>query len=74
MQAAAAEENKEDESQREPNDWRNYGVQFPDYQDVLKSSEPPRHKYTIHLHRAMYTDELFELYQRYEMHVHKKER
>ena len=48
--------------------------QYKDYQDVLKSNEPPRHKYTIHLHRAMYTDELYELYKRYEMHVHKKER
>jgi arginyl-tRNA--protein-N-Asp/Glu arginylyltransferase len=32
-----------------------------------------KHKYTIELHRCKYTDELKELYAKYEKHVHKKE-
>lgn len=63
------------EAELEQNDWRNYVVQFPDYQDKEQSSsQPPKHKYTIHLHRAMFTEELFEMYKRYELAVHKKER
>ena len=31
-------------------------------------------KYTIQIHRAMFTDEFFALYKRYELAVHKKER
>ena len=49
--------------------------QFADYND--KSSNhvaEPKHKYTIHLHRAMFTDELFDIYKRYELAVHEKER
>ena len=38
------------------------------------SKGAPAHNYTIHLHRAMFTDELFDLYKRYELAVHKKER
>ena len=34
----------------------------------------PKHKYTIHLHRAVFTEELYALYKRYESHVHKKEK
>jgi len=28
----------------------------------------------MHLHRAMFTDELYQLYKKYELAVHKKER
>jgi arginyl-tRNA--protein-N-Asp/Glu arginylyltransferase len=35
---------------------------------------PQKIKYTIHIHRAMYTDEFFDLYKRYELAVHGKER
>jgi arginyl-tRNA--protein-N-Asp/Glu arginylyltransferase len=34
----------------------------------------PKHVYTIELHRAMFTEELYELYIRYEKAVHKKDR
>lgn len=33
----------------------------------------PKHVYTIEFHRALYTDELFEVYQAYEKAVHKKD-
>lgn len=52
-------------------------IQFEDYKDAKQTAAnwaAPAHKYTIHLHRAMYTDELFDLYKRYELAVHKKER
>ena len=62
----------------DPNYYKNYIEPFPDYQDSnlasQLASEPPKHKYTIHLHRAVFTDEVFELYKRYELAVHKKER
>lgn len=62
--------------EKDPNDWRNYIVPFEDYleKDIHVSKEPPKHKYTIHLHRAMFTEEIFEVYKRYELAVHKKER
>lgn len=34
----------------------------------------PKHHYTIELHRAVFTEELFEVYQKYEKAVHKKDR
>lgn len=34
----------------------------------------PKHKYEITIHRALFTEELFELYNKYEIAVHKKER
>ena len=34
----------------------------------------PKHVYTIELRQAVYTDETFDIYNRYEKHVHKKER
>ena len=34
----------------------------------------PKHVYTIELHRAVYTDELYEMYSKYEKAVHNKER
>jgi arginyl-tRNA--protein-N-Asp/Glu arginylyltransferase len=36
--------------------------------------ENPKHHYEIEFHRALFTEELFEVYTRYEMAVHKKER
>mgnify|MGYP001572356019 CR=1 FL=1 len=32
----------------------------------------PKHIYTIEFNRAMYTDEIFEVYRKYELAVHKK--
>lgn len=32
------------------------------------------HAYTIELHKAMFTEELYELYDKYEKAIHKKER
>jgi len=34
----------------------------------------PKHEYTIELHKALYTEELFGVYERYEKAVHKKDR
>ena len=34
----------------------------------------PAHVYTIEFHRALYTEELYDLYSKYELAVHKKER
>ncbi len=34
----------------------------------------PKHIYTIEIHRALFTEELYELYQKYEKFVHNKER
>ena len=46
-----------------------------EYGDTNREFVPaPKHKYTIHLHRAVFTEELYALYKRYELHVHKKER
>ena len=34
----------------------------------------PKHEYTIELHRAVYSDDLFQVYKAYEQDVHGKER
>ena len=34
----------------------------------------PKHNYTIEIHKAMFTEELYDLYKRYEIAVHKKDR
>ena len=34
----------------------------------------PKHLYTIELHRAVFTEELYSVYRKYELAVHKKER
>lgn len=34
---------------------------------------PLKNRYTIELHRAMYTDELFEVYKRYEKAIHNRD-
>ena len=54
--AQAAASCLQDESEREPNDWRNYVEQFPDYQEKeVPHDKEPKHKYTINIHRAMFT-------------------
>ena len=67
------DEEEAEEQMREANDWRNYVIEFTEYQ-VPRLKSPPKHRYTIHLHRAVYTEELFEVYKRYELAVHGKER
>lgn len=39
-----------------------------------KPISKPKHLYQIEIHKALYTEELYELYRRYELAVHKKER
>ena len=59
----------------DPNFYKHYVDQFEEYGDVNRDFVPvPQHKYTIHLHRAMFTEELYEVYKKYEKHVHKKDR
>jgi arginyl-tRNA--protein-N-Asp/Glu arginylyltransferase len=55
----------------DPNDYRNYIKPFLD-EEVSKGKH--KVKYTIHIHRAMFNPELYELYKKYELAVHKKER
>ena len=50
----------------EQNHYSNYLDMMEDYADKTVSDEPPKHKYTITLHRAMFTTELYELYRKYE--------
>lgn len=47
---------------------------FDDYGEKEVHNDTPKHKYTISIHRAMFTNELYELYLKYEKHVHKKDR
>ena len=51
-------------------DWKDYLEAHIEYKPVSN----PKHCYEIELHRALYTDELYDVYKRYEMAVHKKER
>jgi arginyl-tRNA--protein-N-Asp/Glu arginylyltransferase len=51
-------------------DWKDYLEAHVEYKPVSE----PKHCYEISLHRALYTDELYEVYKKYEMAVHKKER
>ena len=56
----------------DPNFYKHYIDQLYDYGDRHRQYVPePKHKYTIHLHRAVFTEELYALYKRYEKHVHK---
>ena len=83
-QAAGNQEKEKDEDEKQeepyvetdPNYYTNYGVPYEDYQDAFFKSfkGKPKHKYTMEIHRAMYNDEMFELYKRYELAVHNKER
>lgn len=54
-----------------PNDYKNYIDAF--YPDI-ETSKPNKVKYTLHIQRAVFTDEAFELYKRYELAVHHKDR
>ena len=58
----------------EPNYFRNYLDMFDGYEVPNDVDPQGAHKYTISFHRAMFTEEFFEVYKKYEMHVHKKER
>ena len=52
-------------------------TKFKEYLQPHNEYKPvsePKHCYTIELHHALYTDELYDVYKRYEMAVHKKER
>ena len=52
-------------------------TKFLDYLDARQQYVPvekPKHLYTIEFRKAMYTEELFEMYVRYEKAVHKKDR
>jgi hypothetical protein len=43
----------------DPNFYKNYVDQF-EYGDINREFVPvPKHKYTIHLHRAVFTEELY---------------
>jgi arginyl-tRNA--protein-N-Asp/Glu arginylyltransferase len=57
----------------DPNNFRNYLDQYDGY-EVVGADPQGAHKYTISLHKAIYTQEFFEVYKRYEQKVHKKER
>ena len=67
------EEEKKSEAVDDPNDYRNYLDQFADYQEKDKFADPPVHKYTISIHRAVFNEEFFEVYKKFELAVHKKE-
>jgi arginyl-tRNA--protein-N-Asp/Glu arginylyltransferase len=62
-------ENKEDGYP--PNHYKNYLIEYTPY-DPPAGVEPV-HKYTIEIHKAMFTEELYALYIRYEQFVHKKD-
>lgn len=53
------------------NCYKHYVEQFPEYG---VTNQIPKHQYTIHLHRAVYNDELYEVYRKYEKHVHDRHR
>lgn len=57
------------------NFYKHYVKQF-DYGDtkVTEENKKPVHKYTIEIHRAVYTDEFWDVYHKYELAIHKKER
>ena len=70
------EDDVEEYQKNDPNCYRNYGISFEDYQDegIKNFKGKPAHKYTIEIHRAMYGEEMFQLYLRYEKAVHKRDR
>ena len=39
-----------------------------------KAVQEPKHVYTIEMRNSVYSDEVFEVYKKYEKHVHKKDR
>lgn len=65
-----------DDTNEEANHFSLYGIPFDDYLKEFSNykGSQPKHKYTISLHRAVFTEELFDLYKRYEKAVHGKDR
>ena len=53
---------------------------FFDYEKYFKQSvsatktKQPKHKYTVEITRAMYSDEAFKIYQAYQLSIHKDEK
>ena len=53
---------------------------FCKFKEYLEEHNPyvpvpePKHLYTIEMRQAVYSEEVFDLYRRYEKHVHKKDR
>ena len=56
------------------NAYSNYIDAFVDYKRPDQDMKEPEHKYTLHLVRAVYNDEIYRLYQKYEQAVHNRER
>lgn len=52
------------------NHFENYLLQYNPAPTIAN----PAHTYTIEIHHAMYTEELFELYKKYEKAIHKRDR
>ena len=50
--------------------YKDYLIQYNPQPEV----EKPAHNYEIELHRAIFTEELYEMYVRYEKAVHGKDR
>lgn len=57
------------EQWKDPNDYRHY-IKPLDYS--IEESGQPKHRYTIHIQKAVFSDEVFNLYLRYEAAVHGK--
>lgn len=50
-------------------------MQFDGYEyNPLPDETEPKHKYTIEIHRAMFTEEFFKVYKKYEKAVHNQDR
>lgn len=52
-------------------------TQFTQYFDEIVPYQPvaePKHCYTIELHKTIFTQEVFDLFIKYEKHVHKADR
>ena len=58
---------------QDPNHYMHYIQPMLPECEVPNPEEPQKIKYTIHIHRAMYTEEIFDLYKRYEIQVHGRE-
>ena len=54
-----------------PNYYRNYIEPFVDHHI---ENHTPIHLYTVEIRRAIFTEEIFEVYKKYEKHVHGKDR
>lgn len=65
-------ENNENEYANNPNYYKNYVVEYKNYD--LKPGEKPAHIYTIQITNSMFTEEICEVYLKYEKAVHKRDR